>query len=135
LINDGIYYLKDIPKERLGEIKPEKDGSLSGKERQWLQIEKVKNNDTNPYLDADGLKRGFESFVFPLHFIDFETTMVAIPFFKGRKPYEQTAFQYSHHVVTSDLKIEHAGEYLCKEKRKFPNFDFVRHLKSEAVQP
>jgi len=131
LMNDGIYYLKDIPKERLGDIKPEKDGSLSGKERQWLQIEKVKNNDTNPYLDADGLKRVFESFVFPLHFIDFETAMVAIPFFKGRKPYEQTAFQYSHHIVTSDLKIEHAGEYICKGKGKFPNFEFVRHLKSE----
>src|SRR5690606_11797557 len=54
-----------------------------------------------------------------------------IPFYKGRKPYEQVAFQYSHHQVTSDFKIEHCGEYICKEKGKFPNFDFVRHLKAE----
>ena len=57
--------------------------------------------------------------------------MVAIPFFKGRKPYEQTAFQFSHHIVYEDLTIEHKGQYLCQEKGKFPNFEFVRALKSE----
>ena len=50
---------------------------------------------------------------------------------KARRPYEQTAFQFSHHIVTSDLKIEHKGQYLCAEKGMFPNFEFVRHLKSE----
>ncbi len=131
LINDSIYHLIDIPKERLGKVVPEKDGSLSGKERQWLQIEKAKNRDSTPFIDIEGIKRELDSFVYPLHFIDFETTMVAIPFYKGRKPYEQTAFQFSHHIVTKGLKIEHIGEHICREKGKFPNFDFVRKLKSE----
>ena len=34
---------------------------------------------------------------FPLHFIDFETSTVALPFTKG-EPYEQVAFQFSHHI-------------------------------------
>jgi hypothetical protein len=131
LLEEGIYYLKDIQKEHLGEISPEKDGSLSPAERQWIQIEKVAQNDTTPYIDIDGLRRELSSFVYPLHFIDFETSMVAIPFYQGRKPYEQTAFQFSHHIVTRDLKIEHKGQYLCIEKGKFPNFEFVRKLKSE----
>jgi hypothetical protein len=131
LIDSGIYYLKDIQQVHLGNISPEKDGSLSTAERQSIQIEKVRQKDPTPYINVDSLKRELDLFKFPLHFIDFETSMVAIPFYKGRRPYEQTAFQFSHHIVTSDLKIEHKGQYLCTEKGCFPNFDFVRKLKSE----
>jgi len=131
LIDDSIYYLKDISKDRFKKAIPKEDGSLSNEERQWLQIEKVINSDPTPYIDIEGLKGAYNKFKFPLHFIDFETTTVAIPFYKGRKPYEQVAFQFSHHSVTSDLKIEHTGEYICKEKGKFPNFDFVRQLKDQ----
>ncbi len=46
------------------------------------------------------------SWVYPLHFIDFETTMVALPFNKGRKPYEGIAFQFSHHVIQEDGEVE-----------------------------
>jgi hypothetical protein len=134
LIEEGVYYLKDIQREHLGDSTPNEDGSLSVAERQWIQIEKVANEDSTPYIDIEGLRREFNSFVFPLHFIDFETSMVAIPFYKGRRPYEQTAFQFSHHTVTSDYKIQHKGQYLCVEKGKFPNFDFIRHLKKELEQ-
>jgi hypothetical protein len=57
--------------------------------------------------------------------------MVAIPFFKERRPYEQIAFQFSHHIVNADMSIEHKGQYLCKTKGMFPNFEFVRRLKAE----
>jgi len=33
---------------------------------------------------------------YPYHFIDFETSTVAIPFHKGMRPYEPVAFQFSH---------------------------------------
>jgi len=71
-----------------------------------------------------------KSWIFPLHFIDFETTMVAIPFHKGRRPYEQIAFQFSHHTVSKVGKIVHQDEYINRTKGHFPNFDFVRALKS-----
>jgi hypothetical protein len=131
LLDKGIYRLKDIQESHFCKTESQTNGRLSNSERQWLQVEKVKNNDSAPYINILGLREEFSKFVFPLHFIDFETTMVAIPFYSGRRPYEQTAFQFSHHIVTSDLKIEHAGEYICREKGKFPNFEFVKELQKQ----
>ena len=113
-------------------IKPKPTGDgLSRSERQWLQIEKVKNDDASEYIDKDGLKREFAKHKFPLHFIDFETSMVAIPFNKGRRPYEQTAFQFSHHILEVDGSYRHAGEWISVTPGQFPNFEFVRALKKE----
>ncbi len=114
-------------------IKPNDDGEdgLSRSQRQWLQIEKVKNNDLSEYFDKNGFDRIRNNFKFPLHFIDFETCMVAIPFNKGRRPYEQIAFQFSHHKLNEDGSYVHAGEWIETSPGKFPNFDFVRALKKE----
>lgn len=131
LMDDGIYLMKDVSEDHIGKFISNSDGSLSTTERQWLQLRKTVDKDTEPYIDIEGLKAALETFIFPLHFIDFETSMVAIPFYKGRRPYEQTAFQFSHHIVTSDYHIEHKGQYLCTEKGVFPNFEFVRRLKEQ----
>jgi len=134
LMDDGIFLMKDMREDHLGKIASNSDGTLSTTERQWIQVRKMVDKDTEPYIDVDGLRTVLESFIFPLHFIDFETSMVAIPFYKGRRPYEQTAFQFSHHIVTSDYHIEHKGQYLCTEKGMFPNFEFVRKLKEQLEQ-
>jgi hypothetical protein len=60
--------------------------------------------------------------------IDFETTAVALPYYIGMKPYEQVAFQFSHHTIDKDGNIKHAGQYLNEDVTKFPNFEFVRTL-------
>jgi hypothetical protein len=57
--------------------------------------------------------------------------MMAIPFNKGRRPYEGIAFQFSHHIVYEDGKIEHKGEYINTERGIFPNYEFVRQLKAQ----
>jgi len=124
-IQEGKIKFADIYEE---DIKPDESNT---KERQWLQIEKVKNNDNSIWLDVDGLKAEMDSWIFPLHFIDFETTAMAIPFNQGRHPYEGIAFQFSHHVVYEDGRIEHKGEYINTERGIFPNYEFVRQLKSE----
>jgi hypothetical protein len=131
LIDSGIYLMRDVKPEHIGNIESNLDGKLTRTERQWLQIRKTVDHDPEPYINIDGLKAEINSFVYPLHFIDFETSMVAIPFFKGRRPYEQIAFQFSHHIVNSDFTLEHKGQYLCEEKGMFPNFEFVRNLKKE----
>jgi hypothetical protein len=131
LMDSGIYLMRDVKEEDIGDINSSADGILTRTERQWLQVRKAVDNDQTPYINIDGLREEFKSFVYPLHFIDFETSMVAIPFFRGRRPYEQIAFQFSHHIVNSDLTIEHKGQYLCEEKGMFPNFEFVRRLKVE----
>jgi hypothetical protein len=131
LMNDGVYLMKDITQQHIGNIAPNEDESMSRTERQWMQVRKTVDKDHEPYVDIDGLKMEFDSFKYPLHFIDFETSMVAIPFFKGRRPYEQVAFQFSHHIVDEDLSIEHKGQYLCEENGLFPNIEFIRNLKQE----
>lgn len=131
LMDSGIYLMRDVDEEHIGDINSCSDGTLSRTERQWLQVQKTVNNNNTAYIDIDGLRTEFKKFTYPLHFIDFETSMVAIPFFRGRRPYEQIAFQFSHHQVNADLTIEHKGQYLCEEKGKFPNFDFIRHLMAE----
>lgn len=134
-IKKGVYLLRDLNRDNL-EPKTKKKitfipPGLSKIDRQVLQIEKVRSNDRSAYLDKEGLKKEMNSWVFPLHFIDFETTAVAIPFNKGSRPYEQVAFQYSHHVIEDNGTITHKGEWLSTETGKFPNFDFVRALKKE----
>ena len=133
LIDSGIIKVSDIIKEN---ISPQSDNQpgVSRTERQWLQVEKIQNNDTTAWLDKDDMTREFESWKYPLHFIDFETSMVAIPFNRGRHPYEGIAFQFSHHVVHVNGEIEHSGEFLNAEPGVFPNYDFVRALKQELSQ-
>ena len=46
------------------------------------------------YLDVEGIKNEMDTWKFPLHFIDFETSAVALPFYEGMRPYEQIAFQF-----------------------------------------
>jgi hypothetical protein len=133
IIDSGLYLLEAVTEEILI---PKKESNtvypgLTPLERRMLQIEKVRNNDEKVYLDKTGLKKEMESWNFPLHFIDFETSRVAVPFHAGRRPYEQIAFQFSHHMVQKDYSIRHAGEYISYEPGVFPNYDFLRALKSE----
>jgi hypothetical protein len=130
LFEEGKIKISEVSPEDLNTNDDDKPG-LSRSQRQWLQIEKLQNDDTTPYFDADGMKAEVDTWTFPLHFIDFETTMVALPFNNSRKPYEGIAFQYSHHMVHQDGMIEHAGQYINIDRGVFPNFDFIRSLKAE----
>ena len=132
LFKSNIFFLDQLQKSDFDEPL---DTHLSIKNRQLLQIEKRVNESLNKpvnfYLDVDNLRDEMLEWKFPLHFIDFETCTSALPFTKGRHPYEQIAFQYSHHIIYSDGKIEHKSEYINAEPGKFPNYDFVRSLKND----
>ncbi|TYB79183.1 DUF2779 domain-containing protein [Bizionia myxarmorum] len=126
-LDDGRYFMKQLTENDFN-IKIDAD-KLSRSERQWLQIEKEINQDTTPYVDLVNLRNELASWKYPLNFIDFETTAVAIPFLKNLRPYEQLAFQFSHHIVYEDGRLEHHHEYLNTEIGVFPNFHFIRALK------
>ena len=98
-------------------------------ERQWIQVTKAIANDNSIYVEKDGLKKEMSEWKFPLHFIDFETSAVALPFTAGRRPYEQVAFQFSHHVYYENGTIEHKSEFISNKPGEFPNFQFARALK------
>ena len=150
-IQKGRYFMDEITEAdySFNQTTKTKSDGLDGHQRTWLQIA-IATNDAdmrarfgedlrgNTYLDIDGLRREMETWKFPLHMIDFETTAVALPMYKGMRPYEQVAFQFSHHIIekTADggYTIRHAGQYLNEDVQKFPNFEFVRHLREELTK-
>lgn len=144
-IKNGKYFMSELTYDDLARSKYSSAPGLDHLQRKWLQIGIATGNDDikkdfgsflqdGIYLDTDGLKDEMATWTYPLHFIDFETSAVALPFYKGQRPYEQTAFQFSHHKVelTSDgeYTVTHASQYINTEKGFFPNFEFVRALKT-----
>ena len=131
----GEKLLKEQEKIFLKELTPEDidltpiAGKISRTERQWLQIEKAVNGDQEAFVLKDELREEMNTWKFPLNFIDFETSATALPFNKGRRPYEQVAFQFSHHTADENGVIRHESEYINFEPGSFPNFEFVRELK------
>jgi len=128
LMDLGCMRMSDVHEEDINPDELLSGSPMNNKQRQWKQITKYKEGDQSVDIDLFGLQEEMESWVYPLHFIDFETSRVAIPFYAGRRPYEQLAFQFSHHIVHKDGKVEHIGQYLNADS-EFPNYDFVRELK------
>jgi len=130
LIKKGTIRMVDVHEEDISPDPMELGEPMSNKQRQWMQIDKYKNKDNSVFIDKAGLAKEIANWNYPLHFIDFETSRVAIPFYAGRKPYEQMAFQFSHHVIYEDGRVQHKGQYLNADS-EFPNYEFLRALKME----
>ncbi len=113
--------------------KTDDEPGITRTERQWKQIEMARDSVTTPWFDRDALSDEMRRWTFPLHFIDFETSMPAIPFRAGRRPYEGIAFQFSHHTVGEDGTVEHRGEFLDAAPGTFPNYDFLRALRDQLT--
>lgn len=119
LIQGGIYSIDDLY------ASPDHYKALN--DRQKLQVQRTAENDTSEWI-SDNLSEVINEWKYPLHFIDFETCMVAIPFYSGFRPYEQIAFQFSCHTVHENGQIDH-DEWILAEPGVFPNFEFVKELK------
>ena len=131
LIKKGIYFQDQVEENDISpkKISPEVTPGISGWQRRLLQIEKAKQNDFTLYLDKNGLASEIATWVYPLHFIDFETAAPAIPLDKGAHPYEGFAFQFSHHMLYENGTIEHANQFINTELGVNPNLSFIRALK------
>lgn len=130
LIEEGRLLLNQVTADDL-KIESDPEGGMSAGQRQWIQVEKATKRDKSPAVDLNYLRHAMGAWKSPLHCIDFETTRVAIPFHAGRRPYEQVAFQFSHHTIQEDGTVAHAGEYLHSKRGDFPNFAFLRALKAQ----
>jgi predicted RecB family nuclease len=65
---------------------------------------------------------------YPVHFLDFETIITAIPRYAGTRPYQTIPFQWSNHILQKDEFLEH-HDYLCNED-KDPREEFTFRLLS-----
>lgn len=148
-VAEGKYFLEDITVDMMKRDTGNGSKGLDHLQRKWLQIALATSNtalqhefgeslNDGTYLDKEGLRQEMKTWVPPLHMIDFETTAVALPYYKDMKPMEQVAFQFSHHIISisenGDYSIEHKGQYLNKDVYAFPNFEFVRELKRQLSQ-
>lgn len=83
-----------------------------------------------PKIDKEAIKEIMDSLKYPLYFIDYETYQLAIPEFKGTKPYQQLPFQYSLHIIKEKgAPIEHK-EFLAEVGDK----DFIRHFAESMIK-
>jgi len=129
LFEAGKFYLSELVEKDV--LTPPVAGKMAASERRWIQIEKTLKGDRSLFVDKSNLKNEIDKWNFPLHFIDFETSAVALPFSAGRTPYEQVAFQFSHHQMEEDGTVTHKGEFIMDAPGVFPNFEFVRQLKAQ----
>ncbi|MBT4036196.1 MAG: DUF2779 domain-containing protein [Candidatus Marinimicrobia bacterium] len=120
LMEQNIFSLEEL------KALPDYDSYLNDRQRMQVDLTLA---DEKAEVIAPELRNEMNSWIFPLHFIDFETSMVALPFTAGRKPYEQTAFQFSCHTLHKDGRMEHF-EWIDANQGVFPNFDFVKQLKA-----
>jgi len=82
-----------------------------------------------PHLKKEGLQKFLDTFIYPLYFLDYETYPLAIPIYKGYKPYQHMIFQYSLHIVNKNKNTEHY-EYLEIEPCD-PSVNLLKKLKSD----
>lgn len=127
--DNNVLLLSDITQEHLGGLNLS-DSGMSRTERQWIQIEKSRDIDSEPYVLRDDLKNKIDNWPPPYNFIDFECSTSPLPFFKGQKPYQEVSFQFSHHILHENGRIEHANQFINVVQGEYPNFEFVRSLKS-----
>lgn len=72
------------------------------------------------------LRQVLQTVRYPVHHLDFETVMPAVPRFEGTRPYQAIPTQWSNHIEHENGAVRH-DEYLCGEL-KDPREEWIRTL-------
>ena len=97
LIHEGVETIDDIPDHiQLSDIQQRVKGNV-----EWI----------SPVLRAR-----LQSVRYPVHHLDFETFMPAIPVFAHTRPYRPIPFQWSNHIEYEDGTVVHQ-QFLCVDGR------------------
>jgi hypothetical protein len=112
LLAAGIYGIHDVPSDYQG---------LSPAQRTVCHI--IQSG--VPRFGA-GLADALSSLRYPIHFLDFETYMPALPLFPGTRPYQTLPAQWSCHTLYADGTLEHAD--FLHQDRSDPRLPFVTSL-------
>lgn len=93
--------------------------------RQVVQIEHTRS--ATPFTDP-ALPQAIASWQWPLHFIDFETSAMALPYHAGMRPHEMVGFQWSCHSVQGPTATPEHAEWL-NARDSWPCLEFVQSLR------
>ena len=113
LYEQGIISIKDIPD----------DIPLSREQK--IQKECVMTG--NVYVEREEIRQFLNKLKYPLCYLDFETIGPAIPIYDGTRPYQDTPFQFSLHVVEHDASEPIHHSFLA-EGREDPRPQILHEL-------
>jgi hypothetical protein len=121
--NAGKAALIDVPVEGL----VKKDGTVGAQgERQQRQVEYTRRGEV--YI-GPALRPNIEAIRWPAHFIDFETSRLALPSHAGMRPYGVVTFQWSCHTLHAPGSLPVHSEWLNTEDL-WPNQRFAETLRA-----
>jgi hypothetical protein len=122
LLNENKASLFDVQEEWLTKA----DGTVGATSvRQRRQIDLTRNS-TAWY--SDELRSKIGNLQYPLYFIDFEISRLALPYHARMRPYGQVAFQWSAHTVSEPGAAPVHREWL-NTVNTWPNKSFVTSLR------
>lgn len=125
LVREGKAGLFNVPEDRL----VKRDGTIGPQaERQLRQIRCCRTGET---WMGPALRTKIEAVRYPLHFIDFEVSRLALPYHARMRPYGQVVFQWSCHTVDAPGAMPRHREWL-NDMEVWPNKSFAIALR-EAV--
>jgi len=111
LVTEGFADIRDIPV-----------GRLTNETQEWVRrVTKA----GQPELDP-AAARSLLDLPHPRYYLDFETVGLAVPIWRGTRPYQNLPFQWSCHIQYEDGQIEHA-EFLA-DGRDAPMRAFAESL-------
>lgn len=130
-LDKEVYFMEELipgmlpANPELLYMQPEWDND----QRKTIQIMKQTGHHDATEALAPGLFHEMGRWTYPLHFIDFEAVLAAIPFHKGLFPYDYVPFQFSCHTMYEDGRVEHRADWIEETPGKLPSITFVRKLK------
>ena len=123
LVSQKKTALADIPEDLLTKA----DGTVGpNAERQRRQVEYARTGEI--YVGRD-LRGKIDALTGPMHFIDFETSQLALPYHRNMNPYGLIAFQWSHHRTDRHGATPVHSEWL-NDSELWPNQSFVESLRN-----
>jgi predicted RecB family nuclease len=93
LIADGIFAIEDVPLDY---------PNLSKAQREVCEL--VRSGE--PRIVGD-VGRSLAGLSYPIHFLDFETFMSALPLYPGTHAWQMITFQWSDHILHQNGDLEH----------------------------
>ncbi len=126
IVDDAIASRRTALLDVLPDRLVKKDGTIGVHGlRQRVQLAATRTG--TPWC-GDGLAPAIAAWAYPLHFIDFETTRVVVPYHQQSEPYAQVCFQWSCHTVAAAGAAPAHREWI-NTTDFHPNVEFAETLR------
>lgn len=119
LIKRGKTALLDVPVEYVSNEDPDKPFQNN---RPLYQLSRKDEFMLPGFMEAT------KDLEYPLHFLDFETSQMAIPYHAGMKAYGKVLFQWSCHTISAPGEEYVHAEWI-NTTDSYPNLEFAHSLK------